>query len=447
MSFVNNKITFCLFLILSSFWGISQQKNSEKLMQQQKQLENDIKQTKILLQKTSSDKAATLNNLSVLENQLKSREALLQNYDQQIRSTELQMDQKSTQITSLEQKISKLKEQYRQLLIYVYKNKIDGTNKMMYLFSAHSYYEAFKRNEYLQKIAEIQQKQRELILQHQDKLSTEIKSLADEKTKKQQLLGQKKEEKAEIEKDKVKVQEVASQLAKEETTLLAKVRADERRKVELQNKINDAIRREIAEEERKRKEAERIAAAKKASEEAKSKPTENKTTATKTEAKTETKTETKSTPAFSASKDLALDRTFETNKGKLPLPVVSGAITGNYGRQNHPFLKDVVTNNNGIDITTSKHAQVRAIFEGEVSSVFSMPGIGKIVIIKHGNYRSVYSNLQEVYVTTGTKVSTKQAIGSLNTPDGENTSILHFEIHQVVNSTVVKQNPSLWIAK
>lgn len=445
MLFVSKKIIFSFLIVFSCFFALSQQKNSEKLMQQRKQLEKDIKETKALLQKTSSNKQATLTNLSVLEKQLKSREALLQNFDQQIRSTELQMDQKATQITSLEQKIEKLKEQYRQLLIYVYKNKIDGSNKMMYLFSAHSYYEAFKRNEYLQKIAEIQQKQRELILQHQEKLASEVKTLAEEKAKKQQLLGQKKNEKLELEKDKIKVQEVASQLEKEESTLLAKVRADERRRMELQNKINDAIRREIAAEEKKRKEAERIAAAKKAAETAKSKTTETKTTTAKTETKTET--ETKSTPTFSASKDLALDRTFETNKGKLPLPVVSGAITGNFGKQNHPFLKDVVTNNNGIDITTSKHAQVRAVFEGEVSSVFSIAGIGKIVIVKHGNYRSVYSNLQETYVTQGTKVSTKQAIGSLISPDGENTSVLHFEIHQVVGSSVVKQNPSLWIAR
>lgn len=440
MLFANNKVVVSFLFIFCLSFVFSQQKNSDKLIQQQKQLEKDIKQTKELLKKTSSNKQATLNNLSVLENQLKSREALLQNFDQQIRSTELQMEQKSGQITSLEEKIKKLKEQYRQLLIYVYKNKLDGNNKLMYLFSAHSYYEAFKRNEYLQKIAEIQKKQRDLILQHQEKLGVEVKSLADEKVKKQLLLGQKKEERNEIEKDKLKVQEVVSQLEKEESVLASKVRENERKKVELQNRINEAIRKEIEAEERKRKEAERIAAAKEA---AKSKTSTTKTT----ETTVETKTEPKTSPTFSASKDLALDRSFESNKGKLPLPVISGAITGNFGKQAHPFLKNVVTNNNGIDITTSKHAQVRAIFEGEVTSIFSIPGIGKIVIVKHGNYRSVYSNLQETFVSIGAKVSTKQPIGSLLLVDGETTSILHFEIHQVVNSTVVKQNPSLWIAR
>jgi murein hydrolase activator len=435
------KNVFVVLCVLTAFSAFSQQKNSDKLVKEQKQLENDIKQTKALLQKTSDSKLASYNNLKLLESQIKSRETLLQNFDQQIRTAELQMEQKSTQITELESKIAKLKEQYRQLLIYVYKNKIQPNN-MMFLFSAHSYYEAFKRNEYLKKVSEIQQKQKELILQHQEKLGQEIKSLSDEKVKKQLLLGQKKEEKFQIEKDKIKVLEVTQQLEKDEANLLAKVKADERKRIELQKRIDKAIKDEIAAEERRRKEAERIAAEKKAKENA-----AKGTTATTPTKKTDPKTETKTTPIFTSSKDLELNKGFETNKGRLPLPVVSGAVTGKFGKQKHPLLKEVETNNNGIDITTSKNAQVRAVFEGEVSSIFSMAGVGKIVIIKHGNYRTLYCNLQETFVTIGSKVSTKQAIGSLLPIDGENTSVLHFEIHQIVGSDVLKQNPSLWIAK
>lgn len=439
MKVVNKLFVFFLFA-LSAPLLFSQQKNSEKLIRQQEQLEKDIQQTKALLEKTSNNKLATLNNLKLLESQVKSREVLLLNYDQQIRSAELKMEQKSSQITELEAKIVKLKEQYKQLLIYVYKNKVYD-NKLMFIFSAHSYYEAFKRNEYLRKIAEIQQKQRELIYQHQDKLAQEIKELTEEKVKKQQLLGQKKQEKIEIEKDKFKVQELAQQLTKEESTLAAKVKSDERKRVELQRKISEAIKKEIAEEERRRREEE----AKKAA--------ATKTTPTASGDKTTTTTTgsgssaTKTSPVFTSSKDLELNKGFESNKGRLPMPVASGAVTGSFGRQAHPFLKDVFTNNNGIDISTSKNAQVRAVFEGEVTSIFSMPGVGKIVIIKHGNYRTVYCNLQETFVSTGSKVSTKQAIGSLLPVESENVSILHFEIHQIVGTEVVKQNPGLWIAR
>lgn len=447
-----NKITLLVLFVISLSSVFAQQKNSEKLLKQQEQLERDIKQTKALLQKTSTDKTATFNNLKLLENQIKSRENLLMNFDQQIRSAELKMEQKSGQITELESKILKLREQYKKLLVYVYKHQVND-NKMMFIFSAHSYYEAFKRTEYLKKIAEIQKKQKELIYQHQSKLTDEIKNLATEKAKKQQLLTQKKEEKIEIEKDKLKIQEVADQLAKEESTLMAKMKADERKKVDLQKKISDAIKKEIAEEERKRREAEKAAAAAKAAANKAnaSKPTtgtSNTTSSNTSSASTNTSSTTeKATPVFTSSKDLELNKGFEANKGRLPLPVASGAITGKYGKQAHPFLKDVFTNNNGVDITTSKNAQVRAVYEGEVTSIFTMPGIGKIVIIKHGNYRTAYSNLQETFVSIGTKVSTKQAIGSLLQVEGESVSILHFEIHQIIESDVVKQNPSLWIAK
>jgi murein DD-endopeptidase MepM/ murein hydrolase activator NlpD len=116
-----------------------------------------------------------------------------------------------------------------------------------------------------------------------------------------------------------------------------------------------------------------------------------------------------------------------------------------FGRNAHPTLPDVFTNNNGVDYACSKGANVRAIFEGEVTSVFSITGAGKVVIIKHGNYRSVYSNLKETYVSIGSKVSTKQAIGSLMI-DG-NVSVCHFEIHQIVNGVPKCLNPQLWVGR
>ena len=142
---------------------------------------------------------------------------------------------------------------------------------------------------------------------------------------------------------------------------------------------------------------------------------------------------------------IKMDKNFQFNKGKLPWPVSSGSITERYGRNRHPTLNGVVTNNNGIDITCSEGSSVRAVFEGEVTSVFNIPGAGKVIIIKHGNYRSVYSNINENYVKIGAKVSTKQNIGSL-IKDGD-FSVCHLEIHQVINGVTQSLNPSLWISK
>jgi len=156
-----------------------------------------------------------------------------------------------------------------------------------------------------------------------------------------------------------------------------------------------------------------------------------------------TTTTKKETTLPETKESAALNKSFEGNKGKLPWPVDKGSITESFGRNAHPTLDNVFTNNNGVDISASKGASVRAVFEGEVTSVLNIPGAGKVVIIKHGNYRTVYSNLQDTYVKIGSKVTTKQAIGTLLVTEG--LSVAHFEIHQVVGTTSVALNPSLWI--
>ncbi len=200
----------------------------------------------------------------------------------------------------------------------------------------------------------------------------------------------------------------------------------------LQEQISQAIRREIAEAEAKRKKAE---------EAAKAAAKENPTAATTTTSSPAV------TAAFEDTKEVeALSKSFEGNRGKLPWPVEKGTVTESFGKNAHPTLKNVYTNNRGIDISAPKNAQVRAVFEGEVTSVLNIPGAGKVIIIKHGNYRTVYTNLQETYVKIGQKVSTKKVIGSLLAKDGESMSIAHFEIHHVNGSTVTCLNPTLWVA-
>lgn len=441
MAFVN-KIVLSFFVCCATGGVVFSQKNSDKLLKEQERLEKSINETKSLLNKTQSSTAATLNELKLIDNQVKYREDLLNNFDNQIRGAELKIEQKDQQIIELEAKIAKLKEQYKQLIIYAYKHR-SKQGKIMYIFSATTYFEAIKRNKYLQKIGEIQAKQKLIILQHQNLINSEKRSLETEKQRKQRVADEKRKEKELILKDKEKQQQTFQKLKGEESKLMASLREEERKKATLQIKIKEAIQKEIAAAEKirlekERKEKERLAAeAKKIKNAAGG---SNKTTAPAV------KEVEKETPTFSESKELALNKSFEANKGRLPLPVASGSITGRFGEQPHPTLKNVKTNNNGIDISSPKGAQVRSVFEGEVTSVFSLPGAGKIVIIKHGNYRTVYSNLQETYVAVGAKVNTKQAIGSLLPVEDENISIIHFEIHLVKDGQILKNNPGLWIA-
>jgi septal ring factor EnvC (AmiA/AmiB activator) len=411
------------------------QKSTDKLKKEQERLEKSIKNTKNLLDKTKITTEATLNELKLIDHQVKSREELLLNFDNQIRGTELKIEQKNNQIKDLEKKLIQLRVQYKKLVIYAYKKRSKEA-KMMYIFSSNSYYEALKRKKYLDKIAEIQRKQKLIILQHKKLIAKEKGDLLSEKTYKEQIASVKRKEKLEILKDKEVQTKTLTQLKNQESQLLAKIQKDEVQKNEVRRKIDNAIANELAALEKKKK-----------------KPTKkpDKPSGTKKEPKEtkepKTNNETKENVTLTEPKEVELNSGFESNKGRLPWPVSTGTITESYGKNPHPTIKNVFTNNNGIDISANKGAQIRAVFEGEVTSVFAIPGAGKVVIIKHGNYRTVYSNLQEAYVSVGSKVTTKQAIGSLVIKEDESLSVAHFEIHQVIGSQVNRMNPSLWISR
>jgi septal ring factor EnvC (AmiA/AmiB activator) len=407
------------------------QSSSEKLKNEQARLEKKIASTKMLLKKTQNNTTASLNELKVIENQILFREQLLKNFDNQIRGAELKVEKKELEIGELQERVGTLKMQYKKILLYAYKQR-NKYGKMMFIFSADSYFEAIKRNKYLQKIAEIQKKQFTLIKQHQSLIKEEIANIETQKALKLNVIKEKKSEKEAIAKDKVKQEEIYQNFRQEEDKLLAKLREDEKDKAILSERIAAAIRKEIAEAEARRKKEE---AARKA-ELAAAAASNAESTAT-----------TASTIDFAETKESeALSKSFEGNRGRLPWPVEKGTVTENFGKNPHATLKNVYTNNRGIDISAPKNAQVRAVFEGEVTSVLNIPGAGKVVIIKHGNYRTVYSNLQETYVKTGQKVSTKKVIGSLLVKDS-NISVAHFEIHQVSGSEVTCLNPSLWVTQ
>lgn len=424
-----------VFLLIFPFTAAAQS-TSEKLKSEQKRLEKKITNTKSLLNKTRSIKEKSLNELQLIENQIQFREQLVYNFDIQVRGAEMKMAQKDTEIKELQSRMKRLRLHFKRLLMYAYKHR-NKFGRMMYIFSASDYHQAFKRSDYLQRIAEIQKKQFLMIRQHQGLIKEELKSIEQERQYKLKLLSEKQQEKFAIEQDKRRQEETYKKLKQEESKLTAQLREDERKKEVLKQRISSAIQKEIAEAEAKRKKAEAEAAKKKAA----SAP------ATASKENSPGPSTPKATPVFTEPKEsIALGKNFEGSKGRLPWPVDKGSITERFGKNAHPTLDNVYTNNNGIDISTPKGAQVRAVFEGEVTSVLNIPGAGKVVIIKHGNYRTVYSNLQETFVKIGSKVNTKQAIGTLLPKEDSSVSVAHFEVH-VVNGTLVQcLNPSLWIS-
>ena len=423
MSHVSKLLVVGMLLCVGNVFAQS----ADKLKKEQARLEKNISSTQSLLAKSKTKTKASLNDLRVIQNQIEYRERLLKNYDNQIRGAELTVLQKEKQIVELREKVKKLKAQYKKLLIYAYKHR-NNYGKLMYIFTADSFNEARKRNGYLRRLSDVQLKQFLVIQQNQELISEEIGVVNAEKENKLVVLKEKKRERGQIENDRKQKEKVYQEFKKEEELLLSKLKEDQKKKEVLRKRIAAAIQREleIAEAKRKEREAAALAAAKK-----------NEASATTTTIPAATLAETKEAELIS--------NNFASNRGRLPWPVEKGNITENFGKNPHPTLKNVSTNNRGIDIGAPLNAQVRAVFEGEVTSVLNIPGAGKVVIIKHGNYRTVYSNLQDTYVKAGSKVTTKKVIGSLLAKGGETISVVHFEVHKVVGNNVTCLNPTLWV--
>ena len=432
---MKNVINLLLFLSLS--WLSFAQQDQKQLKREQQKLEKRISNTKKLLGKVKNNSQASLNEIRLIENQIKSREALVNLFDNQVRTAEMKIVQKKIEIKRLRTKLSSLKEQYRKMFLYAYKHR-GNYNKVMYLLASSDYNEALRRNRYLKKVAKVQRKQAALIKQHQQLIYKEINQIDKEKQIKQQALLEKQNERQLIEKDKVKKEKSYQKFKKEEQALVSQLKEDERKKIQLKKQIDAAIRADIAKEQARE-------AARKAEQAKNQVKTPTTTTAPANSPTTAATPAPKRVATPVSTEGAAIGKSFETNRGRLPWPVDNGSVTEKFGRNYHPTLSGIEWNNNGIDITCNKGSRVRAVFEGEVTTVFSVQGAGKVVIVKHGAYRTVYGNLAETFVGVGSKVSTKQAIGTLLNDDG--VSVCHFEVHQVVGVNPVTLNPSLWIGR
>lgn len=419
---MNRVINFILFFGLC--FSLMSQSKSDKLKKEQKKLERKISNTKNLLKKVSSNREASLNELKLIDNQINSREALLNVYDNQVKMANVYIQEKQEKVLSLTARMEKLKAQYKEMVIYAYKNR-NKSGQMMFILSADSYYEAQKRNKYLKSVASLHKKQVALITQDQLKINEEIEEIEIEKKNKEETLIQKRIEREKIESDRTKKREVLASIQKEEGVLRDVIKKNEIKKQEIKRKINEVIKKELEEIERKRREAERR----------------------RREAAIKNGEDVK-TPNTSfndqSSEGKIISKNFQNNRGALPWPVSQGSITEKFGRNQHPTLSGVYTNNNGIDISCPSNSKIRAIFNGEVTSVFTIPGSGKVVILKHGNYRTVYSNLKETTVSKGDKMGTKENLGTVISEDSS-IGLVHFEIHLVSGTTTKSLNPSLWI--
>ena len=401
-----NKSISLLFLILFtvSFSAFSQKK-SDQLKKKERELQQKILNTKNLIKLTRNSEQLSLTELGIIQHQIAYMEELVSHYNYQIRKLDTEVSDTKKQILSIENTINNLREEYKKMIIHAFKNR-NTDFKYLYIISAKTFSEAFHRMKYIQHYKDYRQEQINQIAVNQNKLEEKIQFLQGKINAKQQIsLVQKTEKEAYLE-DKIKQQETYSKLKANENKYKSLLNAQQKKKRKIALAIRKAIEIEIA---------------------ATIKKSDNKFTLT---------------PEGSA-----LSKTFTSNKGKLPWPVTKGEITGKYGKHRHDIVSTATVDNNGIDITTEKKAKIRAVFQGKVTSVLIIPGAGKVVMISHGDYRTVYSNLKEVYVKKGAQIKTKQLLGQLLENEDGNVSEAHFEIWKITSAGLTTENPSLWISK
>lgn len=405
--FFRNISVLFLFIVISL--SVYSQSKTE-LQKEKAKLEQQISITSRLLEQNRQDKNLTLEQLQLITSQVRNQQRLINNIQSSLDAVDKEIDDKRLKIKTLKDDLERLKEEYARMIYFAYLTR-SSEMKLMYIFSSSSMTQAFQRMRYIQEYAAIRKRQAVLIVEMQAEIEQSIIELENARQEKLELLNDLKKNKTEMQVVLDEKNKLANQLKSKEAELKAKLRKQQKQTNNLQNKIQAIIKKEI---ETSRK---------------------NNTPVANNDNQGET--EFVLTPD-----EIRLSNTFEGNKGRLPWPVSKGIITSRYGSHPHPVLAGIKVKNNGIDIAVPSGEQARAVFEGKVSGVISLPNGNKAVIIRHGEYLTVYSNIKSISVKTGDQIQARQNIGSVGKNDN-NQYLIHFEVwHEKQH-----QNPEYWISK
>jgi len=394
-------ISFSIFVCFSfNTFGQS----LEELRRQKEKTASEIEYINNLLKETNSNAKASLNRLAVLERQIKLQDNLINNITGEIGYLDTSIQQNSKRIDSLSAELESVKVRYASMIRYANRNQ-NNNNQLLFLLSSQDFNQAYKRFIYLRQYADYRRKQADRITEFKSSIGGQLQEFNKRKEQKQNLLVSKVRQTQIIEQQKKQQNDVYSDLQQKEKDLKRKL--DNQRKAELI--LQQAIERVISDE-----------------------------------AKKVTRKKSKEPGLALTPEEKVLSGNFSNNRGKFPWPVQRGLITDHFGDHPHAVLKYVVVRNSGIDITTQANAKARAIFKGEVTKVVSIPGANFAVIIRHGNYLTVYSNLSDVFVKAGQNVDIKEEIGSIFTDQNDdNKTVLKFQLWR--EST--KLDPEDWLIR
>ena len=425
---------FLLAFVTPSFAQKNKGKSKKQLQSEITTLQKEISNANQLLKQTKKNREMTLNEVTILDKKIKQREQLIKAYNEQIAVLDEEIKTGQSNIKSLNSDLGKLQKEYAKMVTFANKNR-SHYDRLGFVFASKDFNQAFRRLRYIREFTEARKLKMDQIANTEKRISGEVEASQIAREERAAMLADEKVQKAELQGEKEELNRQVANLKKQEGSIQQDIKNKQQQTQKLQKAIDDIIAEEIRkaneEAERKRIESEKKAAAKKEKSKGKTTTTSPTTTAPKEKGMA-------LTPA-----EKTLSTSFVSNKGKLPWPVERGVISSSYGKHASVVSDKVTVTNNGIDIATNAGASARAVFNGEVASVTKLMGSNTVVIIRHGEYFTVYSNLENVTVKRGDKVKTKQNIGTVHTSKTENKTELHFELLK----EQVRQNPANWLSK
>ena len=401
--FFFRKTMLFLWIVLLCSNSIFSQNNRKQLEKQKEAIQKELKEINALLFKNKKQKASTFTDIENINYKIQRKQEVIKLTNRQINLLNIELEKNKNQQLDLSKRLKEVKVVYKEMILRSYKSK-SGKNKLMFVLSSDSFFQAFKRTQYIKQYAAFRRNQANKIVTISDELKLINDELIERKKLKETLLTNNRLTQKSLEKEKNQANEIAFKLKSQEKKYKKNILAKQKESLKIDKQIDKLIREAIA---------------------------------------ASNKTKTKSNSFNLTPEAIALAKNFELNKGKLPWPVSRGVVIQRFGTQPHPVVKTAKIKSNGIVIATEKSAKVKTVFKGQVLSVLKFRGSNPTILIQHGNYITAYKNLSKVFVSKGDVLESGQVIGEVFTNKTNSQSTIQFSIFKKTTPL----NPLFWILK
>ena len=397
------KLSVSIFCLLIFSQLIISQTTRKQLESQKAAIQKELKQINELLFKNKKQRAETFSDIEKLSLKIERKQEFIKLTNKQINLLNKDLQENQKKQDQLSRELSQVRSAYKELILQSYKAR-SGKNILMFVLSSETFFQAFKRTQYIKQYAVYRKAQANKILKLSEQLNKIKEELNERKLIKQQLLNDNRLTQKSLENEKKQADKIAFNLRKEEKKYKKNILAKQRERTRIDKQIDKLIRDAIA---------------------------------------ASNKNKEKSDSFTLTPEAIALEKNFELNKGKLPWPVSRGVVIQKFGTQPHPVVKTAKIKSNGIVIATETSAKVKTVFKGKVLSVLSFKGSNPTILIQHGNYITAYKNLYKVYVAKGDDLQSGEVIGEVFTNSSTGESSIQFSIFKRTTAL----NPLSWILK